>query len=358
MDKILIIEDDIGLSETTSELLRLEGFEVSTAQNGADGIQKAFVEHPDLIICDISMPELDGYQVHKTLQENSYTAVIPFIFLTAKVEKDDIRSGMLLGADDYITKPFDIEELILSVNTRLKKRKKSQKINEDQFRSIADNSPYGILICDEQYQPLYVNSSLQRQLNYSEDELKNMTLSDCFTAESGIIEEKLSLCNKGLQTVRIDCKANNKKGRIIPVQLICTGVKISGKPSLLINVINKEQYNKLLNGAENYEDIIKNAVKILTENSEFISSDLIKQLKEIFKHKNKHAKDDVVKFTKRELEVLSLVCKGHSNNEIADKLFISYRTVERHRTNLINKSNSKNIIEVIIYAIKNNLIDI
>ncbi len=360
MDKILIIEDDLGLSETTSDVLRLEGFEVCTARNGADGIQKAFIEQPDLIICDISMPEYDGYQVHRTLQENAYTAVIPFIFLTARVEKEDIRNGMLMGADDYITKPFDIEQLILSVNARLKKRKNIQHINDEQFKSIVNNSPYGVLICDENFVPFYANTSLLKMLNFDENDIRTTPITDYLSADNSDLLEKLSLCTKGFKTLKFDGKVSSKTGKNIGVMFYCTTAKISGKSALVLNVIDKDMSNKaLLKGAESHDDIIKNAVKIVTENKDSISKEMVEKLKEIFKNKpSESSKNLLISLTKRELEVLELVCKGYSNNEIADKLFISFRTVERHRTNLINKTYSKNIIDVIIYAIKNNLIDI
>ena len=105
--KILLIEDNPEVRENTSEILELAGYDVVTAPNGKLGVEIAQNSHPDLIICDIMMPELDGYGVLHILNKNIDTAGIPFIFLTAKPEKIDIRKGMNLGADDYLTKPFD-----------------------------------------------------------------------------------------------------------------------------------------------------------------------------------------------------------------------------------------------------------
>jgi CRP-like cAMP-binding protein/CheY-like chemotaxis protein len=121
MKKILLIEDNPEMRENTAEILTLANYSVSTAENGKEGVRLAQTEKPDLIICDIMMPELDGYGVLHMLSKNQETASVPFIFLTAKAEKTDQRKGMSMGADDYLTKPFDDMELLGAVEVRLKK---------------------------------------------------------------------------------------------------------------------------------------------------------------------------------------------------------------------------------------------
>lgn len=121
MKKILLIEDNPEVRENTSEIISLANYEVFAAENGKIGVELAQRERPDLIICDIMMPELDGYGVLHVLSKKPETASIPFIFLTAKTEKGDIRKGMNLGADDYLTKPFDDVELLNAIETRLKR---------------------------------------------------------------------------------------------------------------------------------------------------------------------------------------------------------------------------------------------
>ena len=121
MKKILLIEDHQEIRENTAEILSLANFEVVEAENGKVGVDKAKTEKPDLIICDIMMPQLDGYGVLHMLSKNPATSGIPFIFLTAKSEKEDFRKGMNLGADDYLTKPFDDIELLDAIEMRLKK---------------------------------------------------------------------------------------------------------------------------------------------------------------------------------------------------------------------------------------------
>ena len=122
MTKILLIEDNAEMRENTAEILELSDYEVITASHGKQGVEIAKKEIPDLIICDIMMPEMDGYGVIHALSKNAETAGIPFIFLTAKTENTDFRKGMNLGADDYITKPFDDLELLKAIEIRLKKK--------------------------------------------------------------------------------------------------------------------------------------------------------------------------------------------------------------------------------------------
>ncbi|WP_340065915.1 response regulator [Ascidiimonas aurantiaca] len=121
MKKILLIEDDPVLRENTAELLELSDYEVVTASNGKKGVEKAREVFPDIIVCDIMMPEMDGYGVLETLSGDSKTKAIPFIFLSAKTEHKDIRKGMDMGADDYLTKPFEEEELISAIESRMAK---------------------------------------------------------------------------------------------------------------------------------------------------------------------------------------------------------------------------------------------
>lgn len=118
---ILVIEDNAEMAENISGILQLAHYNVSYAPNGRQGVDMAQKDHPDLILCDIMMPDLDGYGVLHILHNDPETAGIPFIFLTAKAEKQDFRTGMNLGADDYITKPFDGIDLLKVVETRLKK---------------------------------------------------------------------------------------------------------------------------------------------------------------------------------------------------------------------------------------------
>jgi CheY-like chemotaxis protein len=121
MKTILVIDDNTEIRENTAEILSLAGYNIHTAENGKKGVELAIKEKPALIVCDIMMPELDGYGVLHLLKMNPGTENIPFIFLTAKTERTDFRKGMEMGADDYITKPFDDIELLKAIEIRLKK---------------------------------------------------------------------------------------------------------------------------------------------------------------------------------------------------------------------------------------------
>lgn len=127
MKNILLIEDNKDVRENTAEILELAGYNVSSAENGKLGVEMAISNVPDLIICDIMMPVLDGFGVLHLLNKNEHTAAVPFIFLTAKAERTDMRKGMEMGADDYVTKPFDDVELLNAVESRLKKAEAIRK---------------------------------------------------------------------------------------------------------------------------------------------------------------------------------------------------------------------------------------
>ena len=119
MKTILLIEDDVTIRENTAELLEMAGFAVLTAENGQLGVAQALATRPDLVVCDIMMPVLDGYGVLQIFNQNAQLAGVPFIFLTAKTERTELRRGMELGADDYLTKPFDKAELLSAITGRL-----------------------------------------------------------------------------------------------------------------------------------------------------------------------------------------------------------------------------------------------
>jgi DNA-binding response OmpR family regulator len=121
MKSVLVIDDNQDIRENTAEILELAGYKTFTAENGKKGVEAAQREKPDVIVCDIMMPELDGYGVLHLLRKNTETQSIPFVFLTAKTERSDFRKGMEMGADDYITKPFEDIELLNAIEIRLKK---------------------------------------------------------------------------------------------------------------------------------------------------------------------------------------------------------------------------------------------
>ncbi|MEQ8973860.1 MAG: response regulator [Coleofasciculus sp. C1-SOL-03] len=139
MAKILVIEDELSVRDNILELLEANNFQVTESDNGLAGIQLATQQLPDLIVCDVMMPELDGYEVLTALRSNPATQTIPFIFLTAKASRDDWRQGMELGSDDYLTKPFTAKELLSAIATRLSKQMAIQQQSEAKLDELRSN---------------------------------------------------------------------------------------------------------------------------------------------------------------------------------------------------------------------------
>lgn len=125
MEKLLIVEDEKAIRDTLKEILEMSGYEVCTARNGKEGYIAIIDEEPDLVLCDVSMPEMDGFELLGAINQRFKEKIVPpFVFLTAKVELRDVRRGMTLGADDYILKPFDHMHVLEVIRLRLDKRKK------------------------------------------------------------------------------------------------------------------------------------------------------------------------------------------------------------------------------------------
>jgi len=189
MTKILIMEDDENVLHPLVDLVEAEDYEVLSAEDGIAGIKLAKKESPDLIISDIMMPHADGHEVFETLQKDPLTAVIPFIFLTAKTSVEDIRQGLGLGADDYLTKPYEPEDLLDAIQTRLDKYNRisesalSAESNEDYDQIFikdgescwfVDFEKIRLLEAEDNYVRIFFDDNkplLSRTLNSLEDRL-------------------------------------------------------------------------------------------------------------------------------------------------------------------------------------------
>ncbi len=186
MKKVLIIEDNSDIRENTEELLSLANYQVLSADNGKKGVDLAIRERPDLIICDIMMPELDGYGVLHVLSKRDDTSSIPFIFLTAMAEKAEVRKGMELGADDYLAKPFDDTELLKAIEARLKKvsiRQKNYDLTLDGFDALVADAG-NILKLDNLGKSRKVTSLKRKNELFNEGD----TPSSVFIVKSGEIK--------------------------------------------------------------------------------------------------------------------------------------------------------------------------
>jgi CheY-like chemotaxis protein len=170
MSKILIIEDEDSIRQITSEILRGENFEVMEAEDGQVGVELALQKTPDLIICDVQLPEMDGYSILAQVRGNRSTQTVPFIFLTAKSTKTDVRLGMELGADDYLTKPFTIEELLGTVTTQLVKHAAVERSSQQKLDDLRNNITLSL--------PHQLNAQLTNILKPTKTLIENYDLID------------------------------------------------------------------------------------------------------------------------------------------------------------------------------------
>ncbi|HBX52652.1 MAG: hypothetical protein A2275_15265 [Bacteroidetes bacterium RIFOXYA12_FULL_35_11] len=326
MKKVLLIEDDKDLCETISLFLGNNEFIVYTASDGIQGVQEAVKIIPDIIICDIAMPNLDGYGVYETLRNINITTAIPFIFLTAKTEVRDIRAGMNLGADDYITKPFEHIDLLQAIQIRIEKQKKLNAITEKKFLSILDNPINGVFIFQNK-QLIYANNKLAEMLNEDPEQIKNDSLDN-------FIVNYIHKDNRP-ELIKYFQKASLNEAE---------------STLLLVNILHKNKTHKLYNLFLKTTTINDKASVI-----GYVVEAVSKSEKD---DDNKLAEVDTDLISSREKEVLLLICHGMVNKEIADKLNISKRTVDRHRDNLMKKTHSRNTAELLINSIKLGLVEL
>lgn len=220
MQKVLLIEDDIAVRENTAELIELSGYEVITAPNGKMGVSLAKNALPDIIICDIMMPEMDGYGVIKELSADPSTKYIPFVFLSAKTEHKDIRKGMDLGADDYLTKPFEEHDLISAIESRLAKA----AILKDEREKAAATEDASAL------------RSLNDLKNYVDDNGKEMNFKKGeLIFEQGNNSNYIYLLNKGI----VKCHKIDESGKELTTALYKED-DLFGYASLLQNIPYEE----------------------------------------------------------------------------------------------------------------------
>ncbi|HEU0227458.1 MAG TPA: response regulator [Arachidicoccus soli] len=260
MTKILLIEDNDEIRENMREILELADYQIVTAENGKEGYSMALKEIPDLIICDIMMPVLDGYGLLHLINKNEELKSIPFIFLTAKTERTDFRKGMEMGADDYITKPFTDIELMNAIESRLKKMKYLQE---------------------------RVNAA--QTLNDFYDEIKNEDALDKLTKSDTVnyYKKKQRIYTEGsyphglfyLISGKIRTYKSNDNGKELTVNLFTAG-DFFGYNALLentaykesaetlekseVSVISREDFSILIN---NNKNVAKKFIKLLAKNT-------------------------------------------------------------------------------------------
>lgn len=320
--KVLLIEDDDDLRETTLELLADEGFTPLAASNGAQGIQMALQHNPDIIVCDINMPGLSGYEVYNMLHQVNTTAVIPFIFLSAKSTREEILAGLHLGADDYLTKPFEFAELVEVIQKRIELRKKIINQHDENFRVLFENTHSPAFILNQLHFE-YVNKPFVKLFGYGLDELEGVPVTNIVQTESlALFTSLVEQCNDGLRKCfNVTINFLNKDQEPVAVELNGSHIHFKGLPSIICTV-----------------------------------APMISQKREV--KDSKKSNGVVVDITDREKDVLELICQGYTNAEIADKLFVSERTVEGHKARLFSKTGAKNAVALAMWAVKNNLFEV
>jgi PAS domain S-box-containing protein len=314
--KILIIEDDSTLRENTADFLNEKGYQVTTAVDGITGVQSVIQQIPDMILCDISMPGMNGLELFNTIQQIKTTSSIPFIFITAKVEREDIRAGMQLGADDYITKPFDLNELLQTIRVRFEKQERNQRSYDEKFFALIDNPLLGVFIYSENKFE-YVNTAFAKLFGLTVEDFDKIRFDELVVNEnSEIVLEKIRRGIKGIQEyVQVKFEAYHKEmQKKMYVEVYANLINFKGIPALVGNAVDitaKEDKTILFNPADNTDHL-----------------------------------------SRREIEILKQVCQGLSTAEIAAANNIGPRTVDTHRYNLLSKTSCKNSAELILYALR------
>lgn len=354
MQTILIIDDESSIRENIAQYLQAFNFKTVMACNGSEGVQKAMECNPDLIVCDIDMPILDGYGVYKEIQQINQLSLTPFIFLTAKSTPDELRKGMTLGADDYITKPFKLNDILLSINRRLEKSERLTSASEEKLNALTQNNLVGIFFYQETGF-VFSNKKLQEILEYKQTELKNLTFDDILTGgNKAINSERAMACLQGILTSTtieghiLTKSLKAKKAAISIKQINLEGIKT------IIGILQPENTSTKSEQTNNYNTYLELINLLESANYTEVQEQLNTLLNNSNKPKfnNEPNSQSKLKLSTREKEVLTLICKGKTNSEIAEELFLSNRTVENHRAKLLSKTGSKNTAQLVVHGIQ------
>ncbi len=337
-----------------------EDYETYLADSGSTGIQLAFEIMPGLILCDIMMEGIDGYKVFQVLKESHFTSHIPFIFLTGRSSREDIRAGMNLGADDYIIKPFDNEDLLKAVEIQLLKYERRIDSNQQSIIAMLEASPLASFLYTETG-IVKINKAFHLAFGYKENEIFGKELIELMPhTERDKYKGIFQLVSKGvIKEYKTAVSLFNSRYKIINGSVQCRMISDFRGINIVLGIFNEES-NAVVNPDEGQQDSdtelqkklqFKRNIRLGAEKKSHLADDIYLATPD---YENDVAVKDL--FSARELEVLSMAAKGLSTKEIADRLFISDRTVEKHRANMMAKIQAANIVEVIIYAVKNNMI--
>ncbi len=356
MKKILIIEDEKDIRESVADILRLHNYKVVEAANGNEGLIAALSHFPDLIISDVLMPGFDGFQLMEHLQNNKRFFNVPIIFLTAKSQPDDFRKGLKLGAADYITKPFKMEELLASIKKQLTKIENQRQVEQNYFLLAFENPFIGVFYFVNE-EITQVNQKFVQMTGYSLPEIKRLNMENLFAGNSNDSIAAIMDCYKGIRS------------EVFVDTIIITKEKQALEATLYVKNISTEETNAVFGNFYHKANTVEtesNGNEIHSLIEFFRSTDNMKVMQEVMnaskildleEKKKQTALQEKISITAREMDVLRLICDGLTNNEIAEKLFLSNRTVDNHRASLLLKTETKNTAALVAFAIKNKLID-
>ncbi len=275
-NKVLIIDDETDNLYVLKECLEPEGFEVLTALNGRQGIDTAIKNLPDVIICDIMMPGIDGFEVMKYLRKNPQTNTIPFIFLTAKSDIKDIREGMGTGADDYITKPINNKVIIHSVLTRLEKKKLQEKKLDELRSSITFSLPHELQtpltaiigfneILQEEYESLKPNEilNISKQISSAAKRLDELIQRILFVTKLEIISND----KDQVSAIRMSTVPSPRK--VIETTANKIAAKYDRSNDMILNIKNEHVRINAYHLGRIIEELVDNAFKF-SEKTQFV----------------------------------------------------------------------------------------
>ncbi|HEY3371786.1 MAG TPA: response regulator [Prolixibacteraceae bacterium] len=353
--KILVIDGDQNFSDTIEESLTFHKYNVCCTSNVGAGVQKALEYNPDLILCDID--PTDGFHVYTVLNQSLTLKKIPFIFLKKNATIEDIRHGMNLGADDFLSKPISIADIVKTIEIRLQKFESTRAELAHEFNTLFELSPIGILLFSE-HTVIRANQSMKALLKIDNQESIPLKIKELFESSS-----LLSIKNWIQQSLKgVDAKFNGQitlkdiAGNELPMNLVISVFTSNSSSIYYIGffapispvksyVVNDQLANQVCN-------LLKREKMTLPDGLE---EKIIQIINDSTVNSNEQ---DNSFFTKRENQVLRLSMEGFPIKIIADKLDISARTVEKYRTKLMEKSGTNNIVEVIVFSLKNGLIKI
>jgi len=264
LKKILLIEDDRLILETTSSFLEEAGFEILQASGGDEGISIAKIKSPDLIICDILMPGTNGHEVYRILHDDMITADIPFIFLSSLSDARDIRAGMAMGADDYITKPLHPDELLKTVETRLEKFDRLLKHKELRYHALFELASEAILmIKPDTAEIIDANHATLDMLGYSKVEISRLKANDILhTSTWGNVIQFLTGSVKNRRLPFQESTWKRKDSVEFPVQITGQAIEVQGLQYFLLTARDMSDIRfkekALKDSEERYKELVEN----------------------------------------------------------------------------------------------------